>query len=92
MSARITALGVATPARRTYETGLYVVQEWPEHIARSCAAIRARRRDESDVLTRGGQWSRDSRLMREAPGREAGPARKGESGGARSAIAQRTRP
>jgi hypothetical protein len=56
-------LGVREGARRTFETPLFVHQEWPEHIARSCAAIRARKAAESDVLTRDGQWSKEAEAL-----------------------------
>jgi hypothetical protein len=50
MSARITQLGVREGPRRTFETPLFIHQEWPEHVARSCAAIRKRRLGESCVV------------------------------------------
>lgn len=43
MSARIFTAGVREAPRRTFETPRLVHQEWPEHIARCCAAIRQRR-------------------------------------------------
>lgn len=42
MSARIFAAGHGEQPRRTFETPRFLVQAWPEHIARSCAAIRQR--------------------------------------------------
>jgi len=42
MSARIYQHGQAEAPRKTHETPVYVCQEWPEHIARSCKAIRQR--------------------------------------------------
>lgn len=50
MTARIFASGVSDPPRRTRETPVFVHIEYPEHIARSCAAIRQRWRNESAVV------------------------------------------
>jgi hypothetical protein len=47
MSARIHASGMAQRPRKTHETPLFLHQEWPEHVARCCAAIRQRRLRES---------------------------------------------
>lgn len=53
---RYTTRGAPEQPRRTFETPKFVYQEHPEHIARSCAAIRARRlRDESLILI-NGEW------------------------------------
>lgn len=43
MSARVFQAGLRETPRRTFETPTYLFQEWPEHVARSCAAIRLRR-------------------------------------------------
>lgn len=56
MSARITVNGLREAPRKTFETPRFIHQEWPEHVARSCAAIRARRAAQSAVLTRDGRW------------------------------------
>lgn len=52
---RYTCIGAPEEPRRTFETPVMIHQEWPDHIARCCAAIRARRAAESGVLV-DGEW------------------------------------
>lgn len=48
--------GPAAKRHFKHGTGVIVHQEWPEHVAVSCAAIRARRLNESRVLAKDGSW------------------------------------
>jgi hypothetical protein len=56
MSARIYSTGLSERPRKTFETPLFIHQEYPEHVARSCAAIRARRLRDTAYKTRSGEW------------------------------------
>jgi hypothetical protein len=72
MSARITAAGIPERPRKTFETPVFVHQEYPEHVALCETVIRARRRGESAVRLRDGSWFNLAREQREiAQGRAA---------------------
>lgn len=90
MSARIHATGISASPRKTFETPLFLHQEWPEHVARCCAAIRRRRLDESSFRPAPRAMGSQRRSRRDPKGlgrrQEPGDAPQGAAG------AQRTQP